>query len=700
MRKHKYILWAILLSLQACTDLKERDYFSLEKLEVHPDCPSIEAVLYSDCNNTILIKGTMPFLFSKDDYKIIPEEELEDPLTISEVRQNNMIINLGDKNNQDILNNKIAVEYLRPCKTIDSDNIAREGANFHEIAIQDFPEITDVSFSADDPCLNTLIISSFPFFCTETEASVNYMVYLHDSEGNMVSTGVQSIVDNGAQAIVKLDAILDSINLGKNPKLQLGLKDNPGKRSVFHPINLTYPVVNTLDVGCACSGETISIMGENFCTNNPSELYQVTFKASASDDSGVPGHIIDASDSNLKVEVPVGAPSGVVSVKYKFTDQNLASLEFNYLYKVIGTDHYENAMLENPRGLDVRWVNNDKVEIFIADGNANRIFYMEDNDPLGKEPDMQLALVFAAGGSLFGSNPTTAEIDVARFNAPGDLAVGDSNNLVFIADTGNRQIRRLHTVNEEIHNSAGTCISPDQDYEDCVNNVPDPYQDKNQVTTCEPFIRSPNYIAAGHKNNYFFIGQNRIAWEVKPNLLSQCSFDVSFSNRDNGTVVVIPYRSDGGTVSKIVGVPNRDATGLEFNKETNRLYVAYAFDNLIYKFHISSQDSEVLAVDVLNLESIDSPNPNAMFSDPASGYLFFIGNANSRPGKIYYLDERAFSENKVYALGGSNGLCSDQESLTFDEPKGLAVFNSGNKKVLYISDKEGSTAKIHRIILE
>ena len=260
------------------------------------------------------------------------------------------------------------------------------------------------------------------------------------SEDQVTINGVSALVTqvSGGNLIVQVPELV-----GTGPVIAIinGLGSDDPAIEIEAPI-FTYQYDLEISSILPTSGKhgTVVTISGDFFSPSPSEN-QVSF-------NGVSANVLTASETELTVEVPVGAGSGFVSLMVG--SQEIIGPEFDYEYTISvstfagsGKSGYAdgkgaNSKFNQPRGLTI----DDQGNIFVSDYSNNRI---------RKVTASGVVTTVAGSGDVgfFNGNKNSA-----RFSHPYGITLDQFGNL-YVADQSNHAIRKV-TPSGLVSTLAGT----------------------------------------------------------------------------------------------------------------------------------------------------------------------------------------------------------------------------------------------------
>ena len=272
-----------------------------------------------------------------------------------------------------------------------------------------------------------------------------------------------------------------------------------------------------------------------------------------------------------------------------------------------------------------------------------------------------------------GENPDNAVATAATFNQPASVAVDSSGNL-YVADTGNNLIRKI-TISNGVVGEVSTIAG-------------DGTEGYHDATGTEAQFRSPKGVAVAGTNLYVVdTGNNCIRKITSTGIVTTFAGRTGMSGLGS---------ADGaGLTEAQFGFP----TGVAVDSSGN-LYVADYFNNLIRKI-TSAGEVDTLAGTVTDGRGVsgtdDGIGTAAKFNSPAgvavdsSGNVYVVDTYNDLIRKIVVANDGTATVTTL-AGDGTTGHhdATTGTAATFNSPNGVAVDSSGN---LYVADTENHTIR-------
>jgi len=397
-------------------------------------------------------------------------------------------------------------------------------------------------------------------------------------------------------------------------------------------VTIPTPTITGLQPSAAKANSIVSIMGENFISGRK-DLYKISI-------GGVPidtSYITEVNENKISFKVPVGIRSGKVTITSDLTPgQGTTSIEtFTYYYT----------------GLEV--------ELY-------------------------------AGTPKF-NNCTSPEQDC--FNLPTGLDLDNDSNLI-VADEGNNVIRKLTPSGKITYGHFKTygcdpLIVNDSKYAFFWNPIDVDVDLSGDIYVTEEFnsvIRvlkksgSAEVYAGKCQTSIINDGSCAVATIGSPHGISKSGENVYFT--DNGTIRVA--KGCNISTAKTNG-SNEHFEGIEFNSVRTGQDMIYIADATAKNIKSLDLNGNVI---VLTPPNSGLGGPNALTLD-SQGNIFFTDGVNN---KIYVL----YKNGDLVTLAGSGKadyMNGNALNAQFNGPSGLALYESQNKKILFIADTKNQVIR-------
>ena len=309
------------------------------------------------------------------------------------------------------------------------------------------------------------------------------------------------------------------------------------------------------------------------------------------------------------------------------------------------------AFLRDPVGVAVDGAGN----VFVVDFSNNRI----------RKVDAGGTITTIAGTGVSGFSGDGGPATLARLSLPFGVAVDGAGN-VFIADGGNRRIRRVDALSGVISTVAGSGSN-------CFPST-SPCGDGGPATTAQ--LGSPNGVAVDGAGNLYIAdaGVHRIR---KVDAASGTMTSVAGTG-------VFGFNGDGPATSVQLGSPN----GVAVDGAGN-FYVADTFNHRVAKVDPSGNLTTIAGNGVSGYGGDAGPATAAMLSLPfavhvdGAGDVFVADTANNRVRRVDAASGviDTVAGNGLFGFGGDGGPAT-AAVLAF--PSGVAMDSDGN---LLIADR-------------
>ena len=305
------------------------------------------------------------------------------------------------------------------------------------------------------------------------------------------------------------------------------------------------------------------------------------------------------------------------------------------------------AQLNLPLGLAVDSANN----LYIADSVNNRIRIVTPNGTIN---------TFAGNGSIGypGAVGDAGQAIQAQLYLPGGVAV-DSNNNLYIADTGHSLIREV-TTDGNINSIAG-------------DGYPGYRGDSQPAISGE--INKPQDVAVDSKGQVYIADTGNSAVRIVYTTGVMNTFAGNYG---------IGYTGDGGIAYK-ASLTSPSSVAVD---KTGNVYLTEPYDGTIRQVNTNGIINTIVGLDVQGFSGDGATASKALLNTPMgvavdpSGNLYIADTLNNRIRKVvgFAGNISTLAGNGVLSYAGDGGPA---KSALFNSPQGVAVDTAGN---FYISD--------------
>ncbi|HYR52078.1 MAG TPA: hypothetical protein VET83_05635 [Candidatus Dormibacteraeota bacterium] len=312
------------------------------------------------------------------------------------------------------------------------------------------------------------------------------------------------------------------------------------------------------------------------------------------------------------------------------------------------------ARLNDPEGIGIA----SNGDVYVAD---------TDNNVIRKIAAATGIITTVAGNGGPGSSGDGGAATSARLKAPEDVFVA-SNNDLYIADTGNHEIRKVSAATGIITTVAG-------------NGGPGSSGDAGAATSAR--LNSPRGIAVA-SNGDFYIGDR------SNNKVRKVTALTGIITTYAGTGAA-GYSGDGGS-ALLARMDRLQGIHLASNGD---LYIADANNNAIRRVSSLGIMSTVAGTGTAGFSGDGGPATSARLNAPeavhltSSGDLYIADTVNNRIRKISGTTITTIAGTGVAGAGGDGGLAT---SAQLDTPRGIAISSTG---AYYIGDR--ANHKVRRV---